>query len=133
LLEASGRLNKTVGGKSMVASDPQQSQRTVYSMVSRFQLDPLLSLLDFPDPNTHAERRSLTTTPLQKLFALNSPFLVQRSNELAQRVMELPAERATERVQWLYEFVLARQPDDEELRLAVSYLDGRSNTGEGWE
>ncbi len=32
---------------------------------------------DYPDANVHAEKRSVTITPMQKLFMLNSPFMVE--------------------------------------------------------
>lgn len=133
LLLASGSLNRSIGGKSIVPSKSDESRRTVYSTVSRFQLDPILSLFDFPDPNTHAERRSLTTTPLQKLFFLNSPFMIQRANRLAQRAIELTNTELPERIAILYEAALARRPDAEELRLATLYLQAGNETPYQWE
>ena len=43
----------------------------------------MLALFDFPDPNIHADHRVETTTPLQKLFVMNSPFMVREAEDLA--------------------------------------------------
>ena len=54
---------------------PTNRQRTVYARISRLKLNDLLMQFDYPDANVHAEKRSVTTTPMQKLFVLNSPFM----------------------------------------------------------
>jgi uncharacterized membrane protein YgcG len=86
ILLAAGGLDRTLGGPSIDARDPDARRRTVYARVSRFELDPLLSLFDFPDPNNHAPVRAETTTPLQKMFILNSPFMAKQAERLARRL-----------------------------------------------
>ena len=39
-------------------------RRTLYAAVSRHDLDGLLRLFDFPDPNITSDRRAVTTVPL---------------------------------------------------------------------
>ncbi|MCA9203560.1 MAG: PSD1 domain-containing protein, partial [Planctomycetales bacterium] len=90
VLSAGGSLSDVIGGQSVdptaidAKSDAGQ-RRTVYSEVSRFQLHPLLAMFDFPDPNAHSGGRVETTTPLQKLFVLNSPWMVEQARRLAER------------------------------------------------
>jgi hypothetical protein len=72
VLAVAGRLDPRVSGPSIQPSDPEECRRTIYSAISRFELNKMLAMFDFPDPNTHSDRRSLTTTPLQKLFVLNA-------------------------------------------------------------
>jgi hypothetical protein len=55
-------------------------QRTVYARISRLKLADLLMQFDYPDANVHAEKRAVTTTPIQKLFLLNSPFIQRCCN-----------------------------------------------------
>jgi hypothetical protein len=86
VLAATGRLDCKVGGASIEPSDPKERRRTIYSRVSRLSLNPLLALFDFPDPNIHADRRVETTTPLQKLFVMNDPFMVRQAEALAERL-----------------------------------------------
>ena len=118
---------------SFTASKSTESRRTLYSSISRFQLDPLLVLFDFPDPNTHSERRSLTTTPLQKLFAMNSPFMVQQAEQLAGRLIDMNVSHDVDRIRALYGSVYSRSPDNEELRLGLVYLrEGESDPKRQW-
>ena len=85
MLAVAGRLEDHVGGASIDPTDPEETRRTVYAAVSRLDLNPMLALFDFPDPNAHSERRARTTTPLQKLFVLNSPFMLRQAEALADR------------------------------------------------
>lgn len=87
MLSVAGKLNEQVGGESLDVQDLKSLRRSVYAKVSRLELDSMLQMFDFPDPNVHAANRSETTTPLQKLFTLNSPFIVRRADELAARIM----------------------------------------------
>ena len=54
--------------------------------MSRGRLNTLLALYDFPDPMMTAPRRELTTSPLQQLFVMNSPFMQERAAHLVKRV-----------------------------------------------
>ena len=66
--------------------DKENQRRTVYAYISRRQLDPMLALFDFPNPNNTSEQRLQTTVPLQKLFFMNSPFVIEQAAALAARV-----------------------------------------------
>jgi len=121
ILLSAGTLNRTVGGKSIDPTDPKETRRTVYSKVSRLDLNPMLALFDFPDPNAHAESRVETTTPLQKMFVLNSPFMVHHASSLAERCLAA-AESDGERVDWATQTLFGRIPSDEERELAMQFL-----------
>ena len=62
---------------------PDNRRRTLYGAVSRHNLDPLLRLFDFPDPNLTSDRRPVTTVPLQQLFVLNSEFMARQAKAFA--------------------------------------------------
>ena len=87
------------------------------------ELDSLLQLFDFPDPNVHAAKRSETTTPLQKLFVLNSPFMLKQSQRLVARLQQI-LDNNQHGVTTAYELLYARQPTEEELALAAEFLTG---------
>src|SRR5262249_22826312 len=65
---------------------PDARRRTCYAVVSRHELNPLLRLFDFPDPNITAGGRTVTTVPLQQLFVLNSEFMVRNAKALVARL-----------------------------------------------
>ena len=81
-----GDWNRALAGRRCSPTHPDSRRRTVYSEVSRMDLNPMLARFDFPDPNAHSAKRFETTTPLQKLFLLNSPFLVAQADALAERL-----------------------------------------------
>jgi len=115
VLAATGELERE-GGKSLELDDAKNFRRTVYARISRLELNSFLTSLDYPDANVHAEKRAITTTAMQKLFQMNSPFMTARAKALAGRYEpELG-------IQSLYNALFNRSPDAEEIRLARAFL-----------
>jgi cytochrome c553 len=132
ILEVAGRLDRTVGGESIDPQKPEETRRSVYAEISRLDLNPMLAKFDFPDPNAHAARRVETTTPLQKMFVLNSPFMVRQAEALSQRI-QASAESAEDQVVAAWRIVFGRSPDAEEASLAASFVGGDAEgRGERW-
>lgn len=127
ILAVSGQLDTTIGGPSIDPTEPEQTRRTVYSEVSRLDLNPLLALFDFPDPNVHAASRAETTTPLQKLFVMNSPFIVKQAELLAGRCRDHSADDA-ERIDWVYQTLFGREVTNEERQPALEFLGKADDT-----
>jgi hypothetical protein len=131
VLMAAGRLDTAVGGPSIDPQDPRQRRRTVYSAISRLDLNRMLALFDFPDPNTHSARRQETTTPLQKLFVLNSPFMAAQATALAERlgreVADSGAEAEQRRIHRAYLLLYGRPAAQAEVRLGLAFLAGGSS------
>ncbi len=123
LLMASGKLlpydQKT---PRIDPSDPNSSHRTIYSEASRLKLNPLLSLFDYPDPNTHSDARSQTISAAQKLFMMNSPFMVQNAQTIAQRLQSTTA-TIRETIDDLYVALLSRKATQDETLVAIEYLN----------
>ena len=84
----------------------------------------MLALFDFPDPSIHSARRVETTTPLQKMFVLNSPFMVRQAERVAQRAQSAAGNDPAAVIWQLYQFLYSRPPADEELQLGLAYVDG---------
>jgi hypothetical protein len=89
--------------------------------VSRHELDSLLRLFDFPDPNITSEKRVETTIPQQQLFMINSPFVLTQAERLAKRV-KAAAKDDAERVRIAHRFALSREPAPEEADLLSHFL-----------
>lgn len=133
VLFATGELDLG-SGKSLELDDPKNLRRTVFARVSRLKLNDLLMQFDYPDANVHAEKRGTTTTAIQKLFLLNSPWMLERSKALATRV-KTPGEAGSDlRVARTYQLLFDREPTREELALAREFL-AKSARGETsrWE
>lgn len=121
LLLVSGELDRTFGGPPLKITDPANNRRTVYSFVSRRKLDGTLSLFDFPNPNSLAEQRIQTATPLQQLFFLNSDFVQARARALAARLATAAGDDAG-RIRAAYRLLYQRDPLAEEVKLGMAYL-----------
>jgi hypothetical protein len=121
ILAAGGTLDRPIGGQSIDPQDPKARRRTLYSAVSRLSLNPLLAMFDFPDPNIHADRRVETTTPLQKLFIMNSPFMTAQAKSLAER-LQREGNDDTQRIDRAYRLLYARPASAREMELGQAFL-----------
>jgi len=119
LLFVAGGLDTKMGGPSAQLT-PLYDRRTVYGRVSRYKLDDFLQLFDFPSPNLSAEKRFTTSVPLQRLFFMNSDFMQQQGERLAQRLAGEPDNRA--RIQKAYRLVFGRAPNDEETKAGLAFI-----------
>jgi hypothetical protein len=119
VLFTSGNLDDAMGGPSADLT-PANVRRTVYGKVSRYKLDEYLQLFDFPSPNISAEKRFVTTVPLQRLFLMNSDFMQVEAEELAKRVANEVDNRT--RIKKAYQYVYGRDATEEEIGLGLNYL-----------
>jgi hypothetical protein len=119
ILFVAGDLDNKIGGPSE-ALKPDYTRRTVYGKVSRYRLDEYLQLFDFPSPNLSAEKRFTTTVPLQRLFFMNSDFVQQQAEHLAQRVAGEADNTA--RIQKAYRLVYGRAATADEVKAGLEYL-----------
>jgi hypothetical protein len=131
VLASSGELESSVYGASLDPMNLDSKRRTIYAEISRLELNRLLALFDFPDPNTHNPQRNETTTPLQKLFVLNSPFMVRHSTKLRDRMRDEAGDDAPLRVMLTYRQLFGRSPSAEEQQLAYEFL-GDTPGSERW-
>ena len=150
LLFVSGKLDRTLGGPPLWLtqnlawrkgpdgeadkySQPAEwiltdsNRRTLYGFVSRRRPDQTMTLFDFPNPTAISETRFETSTPLQRLFFLNSAFLTRLSEALAARLDSGAGDPA--RIRQMYRILFGRDPDPEELRLGGRFL---RESQKGW-
>ena len=150
LLFVAGRLDRTLGGpprwltenfawRTGPDGEPDKysqpaewiltdsNRRTLYGFVSRRRPDKTMTLFDFPNPTAISEQRIATSTPLQRLFFLNSLFLTRLSQALVSRLDSGMAEES--KIRRIYRILFSREPKPEELRLGGEFLKGRTN---GW-
>jgi hypothetical protein len=112
LLSVCGNLDGQVGGPPTNLADSNNHRRTIYGSVSRHDLDSLLRLFDFPDPNLTSEARSATIVPLQQLFVLNSDFMISQARALTRQLA-----------------VLGRPATADEIELGLSFLKSAGQSG----
>jgi hypothetical protein len=100
------------------AEEPELNRRTIYRFSPRGGRSALLDSLDCPDPSTATPRRTVTTTPLQALSLLNSPFVLRMSAGLAERSSQ-QREGLEQQIEWMFQELFSRLPTEEERTAAV--------------
>ena len=121
MLAVSATLDDSLGGPPVELANKDNRRRTIYGFVSRHNLNPLLRLFDFPDPNITSDGRPVTTVPLQQLFVLNSPFMARSAKALAARCCDDEAD-APARIERMFALAFGRPPTEAELHLGLSFL-----------
>jgi hypothetical protein len=130
MLAVAGNLDEKLGGPPADLSSAKNNRRALYGEVSRHNLDPLLRLFDFPDPNLTSDRRPVTSVPLQQLFVLNSPFMAAQAKAFAARVTATASDDAA-RIGTAFLLAYGRKPTEREAKLGLTFL---KDAGDGaWE
>ena len=107
------------GAESLKVSDKKNLRRTIYSRISRKELDHYLALFDYPDPNIHSSSRDETITPAQKLYFINSEFVIERSKKIS---LEVTSNNINESIIKMYQKILSRSPSNQELLRSAEYI-----------
>jgi cytochrome c553 len=122
MLAVAGTLDHTMGGPPLDLNAADNRRRTLYGFVSRHELNGLLRLFDFPDPNITSEKRTVTTVPLQQLFVLNSEFMVRNAKALAAKFTSQSDLTDAERIREAFVTVYGRPATERELALGLAFV-----------
>ncbi len=98
-------------------------RRSIYLAVRRNFLSPLLLAFDFPQPFTCIGRRGVSNVPAQALVMLNNPLVVELAEAFARRSRDEVGDNAAERIQWMYESALGREPTAREVTSATAFIE----------
>ncbi len=130
MLVAAGNLDPALGGPARELADAANDRRTVYGKVGRDEMNDMLRLYDFPEPSAHSPGRDLTTTPLQQLFVLNSPFVGRQAAALAKHLCgESPDGSDNQRIDRVYELLFGRLPTESERSVGLIFLSASADNG----
>ena len=137
ILAASGRLDRSLGGKpallefdasglqTVEGKEPNTQnplRRSLYILARRNYPLNFLEAFDYPKITVNCTRRVNSVTPIQSLTLMNDPFLVEEAGHLARRVRDLAGESPEERVRMAYLLTLSRQPKPEEVQIGRAHL-----------
>ena len=138
ILRASGKLNEDIGGKSYRIHNekktyaqwevvdnhgPHTWRRMLYQERMRRVDDGIFTAFDFPDCGQVRAKRPVSTTPLQALNLLNSPFVIEQTQFIAQRALVLAENDQKAAVKNCFELILGRLPDGEELTVCLQIIE----------
>lgn len=135
ILQASGRLDLQLGGKSVPLRNRQfvfdhtsidhtkydSLRRSIYLPIIRNHLFTWFEQFDFPDPTMPVGNRSTSTVSLQMLLLMNSPWIIDSAKVLSERSREYTSDSSA-RVDWLYQEVLGREPETHERQRLLDYI-----------
>jgi Protein of unknown function (DUF1553) len=121
ILSVSGQLDDKLGGPSQEPT-AENVRRTVYSKVGRFKLDETMALFDVPSPSVSNSQRGVTNVPLQRLFFLNSEFVLNQSDALVKRLRTTTAGDLA-MINKSYCLLFAREPSPSEIQMAAAFLE----------
>lgn len=135
ILLASGKLDSSIGGPSYRIHNvkktyaqwevvnnfgPETWRRMLYQERMRRVDDKMFTAFDFPDCGQVRAKRPVSTTPLQALNLLNSPFVREQAEQLARRAkLEAAGDEPESQIRRSFQLLLAREPDDEELAACI--------------
>ena len=93
----------------------------------------MFATFDFADPSLVVGDRDPTTVPTQALYLLNSPFVGELAAATVDRVSGETTDDA-ERVRVIFESLLGRLPEDDEVEAALEYVADFPSESEndGW-
>ena len=123
MLQFTGKLDPTVGGKPVNLTDePYSFRRSVYGYIDRGGVPELMQQFDFADPDMANSKRTSTIVPQQALFFMNSPMSVDVARKAVSRPEFTEAKDDVGRVKALYEVLFQRAPKATEVVLAKEFI-----------
>lgn len=138
ILTATGQLDLRMGGPGFDLFEPNDNyvkvyqskrafgaetfRRMIYQNKPRLQLDETFGAFDCPDAGQITPRRNRSTTPLQALGLLNSPFLVQQSEALAARIEREAGKDTTAQSRRAFQLTFGRDPLPDEATAALALI-----------
>ncbi|MCO6047702.1 PSD1 and planctomycete cytochrome C domain-containing protein [Aeoliella sp. ICT_H6.2] len=121
LLKVAGQLDTRVGGESEnIVAGNGGSRRTLYAHIDRQNLPNVFRTFDFASPDAHSPERAHTLVPQQALFLMNGALAERVATALSSSTAGAASDR--QRVEQLYQRILARQPTEGELELARQFI-----------
>lgn len=138
ILSITGKLDLRMGGPGFHLFEPNDNyvriyypkqafegedyRRMIYWHKPRMRLDDTFGVFDCPDAGQVQPKRTRSTTPLQALSLLNSPFLLQQAEFFAERLREERGDNPPAQARRAFELVFQRQPQKAELDHAARLI-----------
>jgi hypothetical protein len=127
LLMAGGTLDLAMYGAGSL--NEYLPRRSVYLTVKRSQPISFLQLFDTPEAIQSTGDRQTTTVAPQALAMMNSPFVRQAAEKLAQRLQPKTPDQLQRSIDDIYRFALGRRPTANERKVAQAFITKQTATG----
>lgn len=124
LLAVSGQLDATMYGPGTL--DEGHKRRSIYFMIKRSKLIPMMQLFDQPEPLVSVGNRPSTTIAPQALAFMNSPHVRGYAQSFAAKLMPSAEKSLADAVALGYQTAIGRAPDAEELRDSLAFVEAQT-------
>ncbi len=108
--------------KTQVALGEDEFRRSLYVQVRRSMPLGVLEPFDMPSLAPNCELRTSSTVAPQSLMLLNSPFVVEQTRLMAERVIREAGEEPAARFASAWKLAFGREPAAAELAAGIDYL-----------
>ncbi len=128
LLAVSGDLDLTMRGRvGPLWGDDYTKRRSIYGYINRLNMDPTLRNFDYPSPMQTQGERTENIVPPQALFLMNSPLMIEQSQNLIQDLNfpEIPGREP--RIHAIYQRVFQRDASPSEAERVSRFGDIEKN------
>jgi hypothetical protein len=143
ILAASGQLDPTMGGppraaplivdglqkltdsqgKPLLLETQGNHRRSLYVLARRYYPLGFLETFDAPVIQTNCTRRVHSVSPLQSLALLNSDFVIDQAEHVAERALKLATTKAAvSPIDTAFLLTISRRPTPEETEVASEHL-----------
>jgi mono/diheme cytochrome c family protein len=124
MLAVSGKLDRTQFGAGTL--DDGHTRRSIYFMVKRSRLVPMMQLFDSPEPLVSVGERPSTTIAPQALLFLNNPHVRAWATAFGRRLAPLAEKSPADAIRQGYLATTGRLPSEAELTETAAFVDAQS-------
>jgi hypothetical protein len=105
----------------------EEFRRSVYLQARRTMPLTFLQLFDAPLMEPNCEARATSTAAPQSLVLMNSPFMLEQSLSLAERVLQEAGTQTEGQIDRVWKLAFSRAPSADELADAMGFLKARAD------
>lgn len=140
MLQIAGELDQSMFGTELVPApaadysyETKSQRRSVFLPMLRNSLPKLLVAFDMADPSRVTGVRSQSIVAPQALLMLNSDEVSRCAKHAAEKLLRLPLDSATARLDYAFRQTLMRLPTAAERTLFMEYLESEKLSVEAWQ
>ncbi|MCA9123094.1 MAG: DUF1553 domain-containing protein, partial [Planctomycetales bacterium] len=119
-----GEYGRGSSSQDLAAED---HHRSVYLPILRNAVPEVLQLFDFAEPSMLVGQRQVTNVPTQALYLMNSEFVTENSDALAERLLGNSAMDDPARVDFAFQLVLSRSASEAEIERSLAFIQRASD------
>jgi hypothetical protein len=126
MLAVSGMLDPTLYGPGTL--DEGHTRRSIYFMIKRSKLVPMMQLFDQPEPLVSVGSRPSTTIAPQALAFINSPHIRGYAQAFAKRLLATYEQSPRQAIEQAYLRAITRRPDAKEVGSTLAFLSAQEKS-----